>query len=134
MEEKQMILRADATEKLFYEDGYQKEFTAVVRACEADGDGWQVVLDRTAFFPEGGGQFGDIGWLDDAEVSDTPGRGDATPSLSRLPVVPLPMSTTPLTGRAGSTICSSTPASTFSLAWCTGCTGTTMWAFTWAPT
>lgn len=71
MEEKQMTLRADTTEKLFYEDGYMREFTAAVCSCEKDGERYRVVLDRTAFFPEGGGQFGDIGWLGEAVVSDT---------------------------------------------------------------
>ena len=30
-----------------------------------------MVLDRSTFFPEGGGQYGDTGWLDDVEVLDT---------------------------------------------------------------
>lgn len=40
-------------------------------SCEKDKDGYKVVLDRTAFFPEGGGQYGDIGTLGDAKVLDT---------------------------------------------------------------
>lgn len=73
MDEKQMTRQSDMTEKLFYEDGYCKEFTARVLSCgeEKNGGGYRVVLDRTAFFPEGGGQFGDIGWLGDAVVRDT---------------------------------------------------------------
>lgn len=59
------------TEKLFYEDGYRKEFKARVLSCEQAGGKYKVVLDATAFFPEGGGQYGDIGWLDDTEVVDT---------------------------------------------------------------
>lgn len=62
---------ADATEKLFYRDSHMREFTATVVSCTEGKKGYQIVLDRTAFFPEGGGQFGDIGWLDDAAVSDT---------------------------------------------------------------
>lgn len=71
MEAKQMSLRADATEKLFYTDSHMEEFTATVLDCQPSADGYRVVLDRTAFFPEGGGQFGDIGWLDEIEVYDT---------------------------------------------------------------
>lgn len=71
MEAKQMNLRADATEKLFYTDSHMREFTATVLACVQEQDGYRIVLDRTAFFPEGGGQFGDIGRIDDAEVYDT---------------------------------------------------------------
>ena len=44
------------TEKLFYAQPPVLEFTARVLACEEDKKGWQVVLDRTAFYPEGGGQ------------------------------------------------------------------------------
>ena len=71
MEEKQMVFCADTTEKLFYQDSHMKEFTARVVSCTEGKKGYQIVLDRTAFFPEGGGQFGDIGWLNDAVVSDT---------------------------------------------------------------
>lgn len=59
------------TEKLFYQDGYMKTFTATVIACEQAGEHYKVVLDRTAFFPEGGGQSGDIGTLDGVQVVDT---------------------------------------------------------------
>lgn len=58
------------TEKLFYQDGYMREFDARVVSCEQAGEEYQVVLDRTAFFPEGGGQYADPGRLGEAEVLD----------------------------------------------------------------
>ena len=58
--------------KLYDTDSYLKEFTATVLSCEQKDDTtYRVVLDKTAFFPEGGGQTGDIGWLNDVEVIDT---------------------------------------------------------------
>lgn len=59
------------TVKLFYEDSFVKEFEATVLSCVPEKDGYKAVLDRTAFFPEGGGQYGDIGWLNETEVMDT---------------------------------------------------------------
>lgn len=58
------------TEKLFYRDGYMKEFDASVISCKQTEGGYEVVLNRTAFFPEGGGQYADPGWLSEAEVLD----------------------------------------------------------------
>lgn len=58
------------TEKLFENNAYLKEFTASVLACEAVKGGWEVVLDRTAFYPEGGGQPCDLGTLGGARVLD----------------------------------------------------------------
>ncbi len=61
----------NATIKLYESDQYCREFTAKVISCEAGDNGFDVVLDKSAFFPEGGGQKGDIGVLGDAKVTDT---------------------------------------------------------------
>ncbi len=58
------------TEKLYYVDSHQKEFDASVTACEPMGKGYGIVLDKTAFFPEGGGQYADTGYLDGIRIND----------------------------------------------------------------
>ena len=59
------------TEKLYYIDSHMKEFTAEVTSCTENGGRYEVVLDRTAFFPEGGGQLGDSGYIGYVRVFDT---------------------------------------------------------------
>ncbi len=59
------------TERLYYEDAHLQTFTAVVRACREGKHGYDVVLDRTCFYPEGGGQAGDSGMLGGVCVTDT---------------------------------------------------------------
>ena len=51
------------TEQLYYQDSYIKDFEAVVLSCIPNGNHFEAVLDRTAFFPEGGGQCADTGVL-----------------------------------------------------------------------
>ncbi len=51
------------TKKLYYEDAYLREFTAEVIGCEQSGDRWSIVLDKSTFYPEGGGQPADHGML-----------------------------------------------------------------------
>ena len=58
------------TEKLYYEDAYLHGFTALVTACEAGKEGFLIELDRTAFFPEGGGQPADTGYIGEARIRD----------------------------------------------------------------
>jgi len=66
------------TKKLYDNDSYLREFTAKVLSCEplpdakkrGDGAAYGVILDQTAFFPEGGGQTADTGNLGNAVVTD----------------------------------------------------------------
>jgi len=51
------------TDLLFYDDAYLKEFDATVTAVYSGDKGTRVALDRTAFYPGGGGQPNDEGWL-----------------------------------------------------------------------
>ena len=66
------------TEPLFWRDPYQKEFEA--RVVSVNGRG--IVLDKTCFFPQGGGQVGDTGFLNDVRVIDT--RKDGEYNISHL--------------------------------------------------
>ena len=58
------------TEKLYYLDAYTKEFSATVTEAFNDGKNLLVILDRTAFFPEEGGQSADTGYIGDVRVTD----------------------------------------------------------------
>ena len=59
-----------ATAKLYETDPYVQTFTATVLVCTPAGEQFAVQLDRTAFYPEGGGQPADHGTLDGAAVTD----------------------------------------------------------------
>ena len=63
------------TEKLYYLDSHMADFEAVVLACEEAKTGFAVELDRTAFFPEGGGQPADTGVLGTVRVLDVHEKG-----------------------------------------------------------
>lgn len=81
------------TEKLFYSDSHMKEFDAVVISCEAcEGKKaqkeYRVVLDRTAFFPEGGGQTADTGELDGIRVTDVREKEDIIYHMVETPLEP----------------------------------------------
>lgn len=58
------------TEKLYEQNAYFKEFTAKVLECIKDDGVYKIVLNKTAFFPEGGGQAADVGFLDNTKVFD----------------------------------------------------------------
>lgn len=56
------------TQKLYDIDSYIKEFDATVISCEETDGKYTVILDKTAFFPEEGGQTCDAGTVDGIDV------------------------------------------------------------------
>lgn len=74
------------TERLYYADSRMKSFQARVTSCEALDGGYAVTLDRSAFFPEGGGQAGDSGVIGPARVSDTQERNGDVAHYVNLPL------------------------------------------------
>ena len=76
------------TEKLFYEDSHMITFSAVVKTCEQVGEYYEAVLDRTAFFPEGGGQLADPGLIDGIRVLDVQEREGVIYHTVEKPLTP----------------------------------------------
>lgn len=77
------------TEKLYDKDSFLQEFQAAVVSCEQkDEKTYRVVLDKTAFFPEGGGQTGDTGWLNNIAVTDTREKAGVIYHETNVPMEP----------------------------------------------
>nr|WP_314459178.1 alanyl-tRNA editing protein [uncultured Clostridium sp.] len=74
-------------EKLYYERPYVKIFEAEVVECRPDKDGkYLVQLNRTAFYPEGGGQPADTGMLGEAFVCDVRERPEGIVHITDRPI------------------------------------------------
>ena len=60
------------TLKIFDRDSHLTTCEATVLSCEFDQDknAYAITLDQTVFFPEGGGQFADTGYINDSEILD----------------------------------------------------------------
>jgi alanyl-tRNA synthetase len=83
------------TRRLYYDDSFQKEFTARLISCEpalvptsatAKAPAWEVLLDRTAFYPTSGGQPHDVGKIGNANVFDVQDKEDVIVHLVDGPI------------------------------------------------
>jgi alanyl-tRNA synthetase len=74
------------TKKLYYESAYNREWeTRITRKLERE-DGAYLVLEETAFYPHGGGQPCDLGWIDKIPVLDVVQEdGEILHKIERLP-------------------------------------------------
>ncbi len=76
------------TEKLYDLDSHLQRFSARVISCSPKGAEYDVVLDRTAFYPEGGGQPGDRGVLGGVAVTDTHEKDGEILHRCKAPLTP----------------------------------------------
>ena len=74
------------TRKLFYEDSHRCQFSAQVIGCEEIKGKYEILLDATAFYPEGGGQACDLGTLGGAAVLDVQEKDDVIFHLCDKPL------------------------------------------------
>ncbi len=76
------------TEKLYYYDSYISEFHASVVGIETINNKTALILDKTAFFPEGGGQSADTGYIGDAFIYDVCEMDGIIYHLTKAPELP----------------------------------------------
>ncbi len=74
------------TKKLYYVNSHLSQFFGRVLCCQPCDRGFEVILDQTAFYPEGGGQVADTGTLGTVRVLDVRERGGAIVHLCDGPV------------------------------------------------
>ena len=76
------------TDKLYYTDSHISRFTAQVVECLQTEKGYAIRLDKTAFFPEGGGQAPDTGYIGEARVLDVQEKGGKILHYTEKALVP----------------------------------------------
>ena len=74
--------------KLYENDPYLTQFTGTVLSCTPSKKGYDIILDQTAFYPEGGGQPYDIGVLGGVHVLEVHTRADAIVHTCDAPLAP----------------------------------------------
>ena len=95
--------------RLYYQLPYVKTFMCTVESCTKGKKGnWEVTLNQTGFYPEGGGQPSDIGTLNGIPVLYVREKGEQV-----IHELPERWRRESLTGRSAMTICSFIQGSIF---------------------
>ena len=58
------------SKRLYYENAYLRDFEANIISCTEYNSRYALLLDETCFYPEGGGQPSDIGYIGEYEITD----------------------------------------------------------------
>ena len=74
------------TIRIYETDSHARRLQARVLSCEEGENGWLVELDRTIFYPTGGGQPCDTGMLDGTQVRDVQARDGAIVHIVQQPM------------------------------------------------
>ena len=74
------------TARLYYDDLYAKEFDSELLSQSEHGGKYHIVLDRTLFYPGGGGQPCDLGTLSGVEVLEVIEHGDEITHITNSPI------------------------------------------------
>ncbi|MDL2059700.1 alanyl-tRNA editing protein [Mesosutterella sp. AGMB02718] len=78
----------ESMNELFYRDPYCRSFSAEVVSCTEGSKGYEIVLNDTAFYPEGGGQPADHGKIGEAVINDVRRNGDVIIHFADRPLTP----------------------------------------------
>ncbi len=63
------------TDLLYYKDHYRREFSARIVRVEKEKSTWCIILDQTFFYPEGGGQPADSGYIGNCRIVNVTKKG-----------------------------------------------------------
>ncbi len=77
------------TVKIYDRDSHQTTCQATVLSCQYDSkrEAYAIILDQTVFFPEGGGQFADVGFMNETEIFDAQIHEEAIIHYARTPLM-----------------------------------------------